>query len=229
MTFQLLEAMGCDKLRLCNVYSAPGRMNLAALPLPTLRGFIYMGDFNARRPDLSDSSHTPNRNGPRLLDYVRRYRLTRWNTGGATHSRGGTLDHIFTSGLVASRVKCFSVPVLFSDHVALGLRYYVLATPTSSHARTCIRICPKYFPTYISYMTTLLPTFNSHSPDELYSSLVQSTHKFYSQYVTRPHLAQGHLMTVCFRLREKRWSMSLLSKNIRLLHIFTCIRRLVTS
>ena len=191
MTFQLLEvAMGCDKLRLCNVYSAPGRINLAALPLPTLRGAIYMGDFNARHPELGDTSHTPNRNGPRLLDYVRCHRLTRWITGGATHSRGGTLDYIFTSGLVASRVECFSVPVLFSDHVALGLRYSVPATPASVHTRTCIRIPPKYCPTYISYMTTLLPTFNSHSPDELYSSLVKSTHEFYAQYVTRPHLAR---------------------------------------
>lgn len=190
MTFQLLEvAMGHDKLRLCNVYSAPGRMNLAALPLPTLRGAIYMGDFNARHPALGDSSQTPNRNGPRLLAYVRRYGLTRWDTGGATHSRGGTLDHILTSGLVASRVECFSVPVLFSDHVALGLHYSVPATPPSTHARTCIRIPPKYCPTYISYMTTMLPTFNSHSPDELYSSLVKSTHEFYTQYVTRPHLA----------------------------------------
>ena len=191
MTFQLLEvAIGHDKLRLCNVYSAPGRINLAALPLPTLRGVIYMGDFNARHPDLGDTSATPNRSGPRLLDYVRQYRLTRWDTGGATHSRGGTLDHIFTSGLVASRVECFSIPVLFSDHVAIGLHYSIPATPLSSYGRTCIRISPKYCPTYISYMTTLLPTFNSHSPDELYSSLVKSTHDFYTQYVTRPHLAR---------------------------------------
>ncbi|XP_076044779.1 uncharacterized protein LOC143027381 [Oratosquilla oratoria] len=192
MTYQLLEvAIGHDKLRLCNVYSAPGRINLAALPLPTLRGVIYMGDFNARHPDLGDTSPIPNRNGPRLLDYVRRYRLTRWDTGGATHSRGGTLDYIFTSGLVASRVECFPIPVLFSDHIALGLHYTVPATPSSSYARTCIRIPPKYCPTYISYMTTLLPTFNIHSPDELYSSLVKSTHNFYTRYVTRPHLTRS--------------------------------------
>lgn len=64
-------------------------------------------------------SQAPNRNGYRLLDYIRRYQLTRWGTSGVTHSLGGTLDHIPTSGPVASRVTYSSVPVLFSDHVAL--------------------------------------------------------------------------------------------------------------
>lgn len=204
MTFQLLEvAMGHGIVRLCNVYSAPGPINLPALPSPTLQGTIYMGDFNARHPDLGDSTPTPNRNGPRLLDYVKRYGLTRWDTGGATHSRGGTLDHIFTKGLVASRVKCFPIHALFSDHIAIGLHYSVSATPLTTVTRNRITIPPKYCPTYISYMATMLPTSNMQSPDEFYSSLVKYTQEFYTRYVTRPHLPRRQGTHATGRLEDR--------------------------
>lgn len=50
-TFQLLDVtFGQDKIRVCNVYSAPGRLNPDTFPAPTTRGAIYMGDFNARHP-----------------------------------------------------------------------------------------------------------------------------------------------------------------------------------
>lgn len=59
MTFQLFEVvMGNDTLRLCNIYSPPGRINLTVLPIPTIRGTIYLGDFNCRHPALGDVSHT---------------------------------------------------------------------------------------------------------------------------------------------------------------------------
>ncbi|XP_050705772.1 uncharacterized protein LOC126991114, partial [Eriocheir sinensis] len=67
-----------------------------------------------------------------------------------------------------------------------------LTTPPPSHARTRIQIPPKHCPTSFSYMTTMLPTFNTCSSDELYSSLVKSTHDFYTRYVTRPHLTRLH-------------------------------------
>jgi len=150
MTFQLFEiTLGDGKIRLCNVYSAPGRINLPALPTPTIRGMIYMGDFNARHPALGDLSLTSNRNGLPLLEYIRRYQLTRWDIGGATHARGGTLDHIITSGLVPSHARCSSIPTLFSDHVALGLQYSLPAGPSRAHNRTCITIPPKYCPAYV--------------------------------------------------------------------------------
>lgn len=188
-TFQLLEvAVGAGTIWLCNVYAAPGRIDTAVLPTPTVRGTIYMGDFNARHPALGDFSLAPNRNGTRLEEWLRRYRLTRWDTGGATHSRGGTLDHILTHGLVASSVRCSSVPTLFSDHLALTLHYSLPAAPPHLHRRTRINIPPKYCPTYISYMSSLLPTFNLTSPDQLYSSIVTSTHAFYDRYVRRPHI-----------------------------------------
>jgi len=189
MTFQLFEiSVGDGKLRLCNVYSAPGRINLFALPTPTNHGMIYMGDFNARHPALGDHSPTPNRNGLPLLEYIRRHRLTHWPTGGATHTRGGTLDHVITHGLVASNVECFSIPSLFSDHIALGLKYSLQDEPPPSHTRTRIIIPPKYCPNYISYITSLLPTFDMQSPDKLYSSLVSSTHDFHTRYVAKPHV-----------------------------------------
>ena len=106
-------------LQLCNVYSAPAKLNPEALPPPTVRGMVYMGDFNAWHPDLCDLSGSHNRNGVRLLSYLHRHYLTRWDTGGATHFHGDTLDHVLTSGLMASRVLCSSVPAVFSDHVAL--------------------------------------------------------------------------------------------------------------
>ena len=71
MTYQLLEiTFGSGKLRLCNVYSAPGIILLDDLPPPSPHGMIYMGDFNARHPDLGDTSPVPNRNGLRLLNYI---------------------------------------------------------------------------------------------------------------------------------------------------------------
>lgn len=53
---------------------------------------IYIGDFNAQHPDLSDISPAPNQNGQYLLEYIRRYQLSRWETGGATHSLGAIED-----------------------------------------------------------------------------------------------------------------------------------------
>ncbi|KAK3885900.1 hypothetical protein Pcinc_009918 [Petrolisthes cinctipes] len=102
MTFQLFEVLpGNGVLQLCNVYSAPARLTLEALPSPTVRGMVYMGDFNARHSDLGDGSGSINRNGVRLLSYIHKHHLTHWDTGGATHCRGGTLDYILSSGLIA--------------------------------------------------------------------------------------------------------------------------------
>ena len=84
LTFQLLQValLGRGKIRVCNVYSAPGRRtSLAALRcvVPSIWETIPIA---ARHPDLGDSSPIPNRNGSRLLDDVRRYPLTRcWDIG----------------------------------------------------------------------------------------------------------------------------------------------------
>ena len=189
MTFQLFEVtVGDGKLKLCNVYSAPGKINLPVLLVPTDRGMIYMGDFNARHPALGDVFPTPNCSGVLLLSYIHCYRLTRWDTGEATHARGGTLDHILTSGLVASRVSCHSIPFLFSDHIALSLQYSILTRPSLPHHHTRISIPPKYCPTYASHITSLLPTFDFLSPDNLYNSLINVTYDFYSRYIIRPHI-----------------------------------------
>ena len=188
-TYQLLEiALGSGTLRLCNVYSAPGKLNTAALPTPTTRGMIYMGDFNARHPALGDLSDTVNRSGTRLVDFIHQNHLTRWNTGGATHSRGGTLDHILTHGLVPTNVKCFSVPVLFSDHLALGLRYSVPVMSSPAYRRTRVSIPPKYSPNYVSFVSAHLHEFNVESPEKLYNSLVTCTHNFFDRYVRRPNI-----------------------------------------
>ncbi|MPC73399.1 hypothetical protein E2C01_067726 [Portunus trituberculatus] len=189
-TFQLFEVtVGGGCIRLCNVYSAPGGLNAATFLAPTIHGIAYIGDFNARHPSIGDLSGTVNRSGTRLLEYIRRNGLTSWDTAGATHARGGTLDHILTCGLVPSQVRCASVPALFSDHIGLSLLYSLPAAPAASaHTRTRIVIPPKYRPTYISYMTTLLPMLDLHCPDKLYSSLVDATHVFYIRYVSRPHI-----------------------------------------
>ena len=193
MTFQLFEVShGRGVLQLCNVYSSPARLTLRALPPPTVRGVVYMGDFNARHSDLGDPSASSNHNGPRLLAYIRRHHLTRWDTGGATHSRGGTLDYILTAGLVASRVQCSAVPALFSDHVALRFTYSLPANFTPPSSRSRIVVPPKYCPTYITYMTQMLPTFDISSPNQLYNDLVSNTHTFYRLYVSRPHIQARH-------------------------------------
>lgn len=63
MTFQLFDVkIGEAKISLCNVYFAPGRIKLDALPIPATRGMIYLGNFNVRHPELGDTSPSPNRN-----------------------------------------------------------------------------------------------------------------------------------------------------------------------
>ena len=61
MTFQLFDvAIGNGALQLCNVYSAPAKINLLALPPWTVRGIVYMRDFNARHVDLGNLSGNNN-------------------------------------------------------------------------------------------------------------------------------------------------------------------------
>lgn len=100
---------------------------------------------------------------------------------------------------MTSKVKCSSVPVLFSDHVALRLEYSLPAAPPPAHTRSRIVIPPKYCPTYVCYISSLLPTFNFNCPDKLYSSLVTSTHNFYTRYVSRPHISR--------RPEASRWTL----------------------
>ncbi|MPC48146.1 hypothetical protein E2C01_041913 [Portunus trituberculatus] len=187
-----------------------GEIDTGVLPTPSIRSTIYMGDFNVRHPALGDISATPNRNGIRLEDYIRRYRLRRWDTGGATHSRGGTLDYILTHGLVTFNVRCSSVPTLFSDHLALVLQYSLQSTFPPLHHRLRINIPPKYCPTYIYYMSSFFPTFNMTSPDRLYSSLVTSTQAFYDRYVRKSHIARRP--GVLLRQRGRRRRMAFPSK-----------------
>ncbi|XP_068245268.1 uncharacterized protein [Palaemon carinicauda] len=80
------------------------------------------------------------------------------------------------------------VPTLFSDHIGLSIHYSFPTTSTPMHNRTCITILPKYQPTYISYMTNLLPTFDLHCPEKLYSLLVSTTHAFHTRYIRKPHI-----------------------------------------
>ncbi|MPC49119.1 hypothetical protein E2C01_042912 [Portunus trituberculatus] len=94
--------------------------------------------------------------------------------------REGTLDHIITCSLVASRVTCFSIQALFSDHIALDLQYSLPSGPPLPDTRLRITIPPN-----------LMPTFDFQSPEKLYFSLVGSTHEFYTRYMTRPHV-KGH-------------------------------------
>ncbi|XP_066974195.1 uncharacterized protein [Macrobrachium rosenbergii] len=164
---------------------------------------VYMGDFNARHSSLGDLAGTVNCNGNQLLQYIRRNQLTRWDTGGSTHSRGGTLDHILTCGLVPSRVQCTTVPTLFSDHVGLSIQYSLPAAPTPIYSRAYIIIPPKYTPMYISYITNLLPTFDLHCPEKLYSSLVSATHDFHTRYIRKPHIRhRANAMTLDNRISQ---------------------------
>ena len=191
-TYQLFEVTrGTGTLHLCNVYCLPLGLSPAALPPPAVQGMIYMGDFNARHPEMSDVSPTPNRNGRLLLQFIKANHLTRWATGGATHTRGGTLDHVITSGLVAAHVTCSSVPALFSDHVALSFKYSLPIQSSSVHHRLRISIPPKYYPSYVAYMSACLTQFHLQSPASLYSSLVTLTHDFFTRYVSRPHIKRS--------------------------------------
>lgn len=151
-TFQLFEILvGDGKLQICNAYGAPGGLNMNVLLPSTHQGIIFVGDFNARHPDIGDKS-TMNRSGQQLQYYIQRNHLTRWETGGATHAREETLDHSVTSGLVAAHFMCTYIMALFSDHIALSLQYTIPVSHTSSHQRLCINIPPKYCPNYIAYV-----------------------------------------------------------------------------
>ena len=176
LTFQLLQValLGRGKIRVCNVYSAPGRRtSLAALRcvVPSIWETIPIA---ARHPDLGDSSPIPNRNGSRLLDDVRRYPLTRCWDIGILVVRPTPVEEVAWTTLYSPQdwwLHASSAPpslCFFSGHAAFGLCYSIPATSS-------IKIPTKYYPTHISYMATtmLLPTFNIHSPGILYSSLVE--------------------------------------------------------
>ncbi|KAK3873866.1 hypothetical protein Pcinc_021157 [Petrolisthes cinctipes] len=73
MTYQHVKiTMGDEMLKLCNVCSTPGRINLPAL-LTTTHSVIYMGNFNAQHPDIGDVSPSLNRSGLPLLEYIRHH------------------------------------------------------------------------------------------------------------------------------------------------------------
>ncbi|KAG7178277.1 hypothetical protein Hamer_G023627, partial [Homarus americanus] len=171
---------------------------------------IYMGDFNTRYPELWVLSPNPNQNGIRLLEHIFRHQLSRRDNGSATHSRGGTLDHIIISGLVASHVNIFIHPyiLLRPRRTQLPLLTPSWTSPIPSHIRLCIP--PRNCPTCISYMSNLLPAFDLKSPEKSYSSLVNSTHNFHSHYVSRPHIkrrSEAYLMNVSSRRKRKWWRM----------------------
>jgi len=88
-------------------------MNIDALPSPMDHSIIYMGAFNARHSALGGRSNTVSYSGTQVTKFIQHNHLTRWDTGGATHSQGGTLDHILTYGLAASQVKCSSMHFSF--------------------------------------------------------------------------------------------------------------------
>lgn len=105
--------MGDGKLHLCNVYSAPGRINLPALPTVTSLSMIYIGDFNAWHPSVGDLSLVLNCSGLPLLQYMCCYCLTYCLTiGGATHIRRGMINNIIMAGLVGLHVKCVCIQTL---------------------------------------------------------------------------------------------------------------------
>ena len=95
--------------------------------------------------------------------------------------------------------------IFFYDHMTLKIYYTLPPAQDTFHTRSRINIPPKFCPTYIAYMTALLPTFSVDSPEELYSSLVHATHAFYLHYVSRPHIKQqtrSHAWTLDGRLCE---------------------------
>ena len=132
------------------VDTAPGGMSPASLAAPTIRGMVYIQDFNARHPALGDPAGTVNRNGTRLLEHTRRNQITRWDTGGATHAQGGTLEsgphpYIWTRALPSEVYVCSA---LFSDHICFSIHYF-LVVPHRMRAmlvlsRLHIYFCPVF-------------------------------------------------------------------------------------
>lgn len=71
-TYQLFEVIvGDGKIRMCNVYCVPGGLQTTLLPPPAAHGMMYLGDFNARHPELGDASPIGKRSGRNLLQYIR--------------------------------------------------------------------------------------------------------------------------------------------------------------
>ncbi|MPC53281.1 hypothetical protein E2C01_047170 [Portunus trituberculatus] len=91
------------------------------------------------------------------------------------------------NSLMAAHVSYTSIPALF-DHVALSFRYSLPFQHDQPHQRLRISIPPKYCLNYISYISALYPTFVQTTPKALYTSLVDATHAFYSQNVSRTRI-----------------------------------------
>lgn len=160
-----------------NVYFALERIYLAALPPPTLGGMICMTSILSI---LTSATYHQSQTGMARVSS---------NTSDTTDFLARIQMEPLSSMDVASCVRSYSIPVFFSDHVALSLRYSLPATPSFSYTCNRINILSKYCPTYVSYMTSVFPTLSTESSDALYSSLVSLTHNFSTRNISRSHIA----------------------------------------
>lgn len=106
-----------------------------------------MGDFSARHSALGDLAGIITHNRTQLQNQINQ--LIHWDFAVASYTRGGT--H-FRSDV--QQFLYFCLTTLHSVHYNLPTR------PSPVHNRICIAVPPKYYPTYNSYMTNLLPSFD---------------------------------------------------------------------
>ena len=125
--------------------------------------------------------------------------LAHWGQHAYPRSHARPHHHCWLGGLAS---HFFSIQALFSDHVALGVQYSLPSGPSLPQTRLRITILPKYCSNYVSCISSLQSTYDLQSPDNLYFSLVDSTHKFYTLYVTRPHVRR-HLEAHVLNLGQR--------------------------
>jgi len=124
-------------------------MNIDALPSPMDHSIIYMGAFNARHSALGGRSNTVSYSGTQVTKFIQHNHLTRWDTGGATHSGGGTFDHILTYGCsISGQVLIYAF--LFS--------LITLPSAFSTRSLQCIHL-PISAPVSVSLQSTALTIF----------------------------------------------------------------------
>lgn len=186
--FQLFQIPVNDGfIHICNTYIRGDKLKCHLLPTPRNKSIFYIGDFNARHPQLGDTRNRTTVNGNALLAFITTYDLTAKIPSQPTHLLGGYIDYSINSGVIQQNVTVDTVDDLVSDHFALLTTYTVPVDTHTSHLRPKVTIPRKYSGIYVEHLSHWFSTYTPQDVPSFYADLVAFTTKFHNYYVLKTH------------------------------------------
>lgn len=182
-------------LYICNTYIRGNKFRHTVLPTPQDKSIFYVGDFNARHPQLGDTRGRTTVNGTRLLNFVTTFDLNVQLPAHPTHFQGGYLDYSINSGVIPHNVEVATVDELSSDHFALLTTYTLPADSHTPHNRPRISIPSKYSGIFIDELSRWYSTYSPQDVSSFYADLVNFTTTFHNYYVLKTHRRRKNTAT----------------------------------